>query len=436
LCLFIVTLAYTSAQQLPPAPADGTCEAGKSYKQDCNTCVCGPNGKLGACTLLACPPRSKRSPATSLPPLPADGTCVAGNSYQKDCNTCRCTSENVAVCTEKGCISKRSADPQECSDGQTKQESCNTCRCASGQWACTRKICPGQNRKRRGLPPPPPATPISGSSIGSLSGSANRNRRAPEECSDGETKKEACNNCHCANGLWACTRKFCVDQKRNRRAPEECSDGQTKQESCNTCRCASGQWACTRKICPGQNRKRRDLPPKCTKTLCSSALPDLDRKRRAPEECSDGQTKQEECNTCHCANGLWACTKKFCVEENRKRRDTGPPAINPPCVKTFGCRTKDRHRRETQECKVGDFKMDNCNTCNCIQLGDGTKDWACTKLACPPNEPRARREAETCAAGDIKQEDCNTCKCTKLGDGKTAWACTRKHCPPRTRRDV
>jgi len=36
----------------------------------------------------------------------------------------------------------------------------------------------------------------------------------------------------------------------NERA-KECNDGETKMADCNTCRCASGRWACTKKLCYG-----------------------------------------------------------------------------------------------------------------------------------------------------------------------------------------
>lgn len=37
-----------------------TCEPGKSFKSDCNTCRCHESGKFAACTLKACP-REKRA---------------------------------------------------------------------------------------------------------------------------------------------------------------------------------------------------------------------------------------------------------------------------------------------------------------------------------------------------------------------------------------
>ncbi|CAH1383099.1 unnamed protein product [Tenebrio molitor] len=33
------------------------------------------------------------------------------------------------------------------------------------------------------------------------------------ECKEGESKKEECNSCRCANGLWVCTRKACAPRK-------------------------------------------------------------------------------------------------------------------------------------------------------------------------------------------------------------------------------
>lgn len=35
-----------------------------------------------------------------------------------------------------------------------------------------------------------------------------------EHCNGDDTKTEDCNNCVCANGKWACTRKLCHSVKR------------------------------------------------------------------------------------------------------------------------------------------------------------------------------------------------------------------------------
>ncbi len=68
--------------------------------------------------------------------------------------------------------------------------------------------------------------------------------------------------------------------------------------------------------------------------------------------CVDGDSKMEDCNTCTCLEGNWACTAIGCDDTD------GPPT----------------------ECEDGDTKMEDCNTCGCI---DG--NWACTEIGCDPD---------------------------------------------------
>ncbi|XP_025829606.1 serine protease inhibitor I/II isoform X2 [Agrilus planipennis] len=76
-------------------PAEGKCEPGKSYKVDCNTCVCGDSGVL-ACTLALC--LDKRSAAS-------DAECAYGETKHIDCNSCSCTKNGYWACTRMACIS-------------------------------------------------------------------------------------------------------------------------------------------------------------------------------------------------------------------------------------------------------------------------------------------------------------------------------------------
>ncbi|XP_049943013.1 serine protease inhibitor I/II [Schistocerca serialis cubense] len=73
---------------------------------------------------------------------------------------------------------------------------------------------------------------------------------------------------------------------------------------------------------------------------------------QAEQECTPGQTKKQDCNTCNCTpTGVWACTRKGC-----------PP-----------------HKREIS-CEPGTTFKDKCNTCRC---GSDGKSAACTLKACP-----------------------------------------------------
>jgi hypothetical protein len=124
---------------------------------------------------------------------------------------------------------------------------------------------------------------------------------------------DGCNTCTCTNGTYACTDMACLTDAG---IAKSCTPGASRPagDGCNTCSCsATGEWLCTR-------------------TACSV--------------CSPGETKQQDCNTCSCANGQWACTYLAC-----------PPA----------------------QCSPGQTMGDTCNTCTC-----NGGQWACTTRACPP----------------------------------------------------
>ncbi|XP_078001190.1 uncharacterized protein LOC144453723 isoform X8 [Glandiceps talaboti] len=70
-----------------------------------------------------------------------------------------------------------------------------------------------------------------------------------------------------------------------------CEHGSTRQEDCNTCYCSNGQWACTEMGCPQVNCEHEG------------------------QLYTQGSTRQEDCNTCFCSNGQWACTEMGCPQE-------------------------------------------------------------------------------------------------------------------------
>merc|ERR1712142_573298 len=106
-------------------------------------------------------------------------------------------------------------------------------------------------------------------------------------------------------------------------------------DDCNTCHCANGVWACTMMFCGGKKEEA---------------------------VCADGETKMDDCNTCHCANGVWACTLMFCGG-----------------------------------------KKEDCNTCACAGLGD-ENFWLCTMMRCPEKRAISVDGASTCiSAGGTMQ---------------------------------
>lgn len=93
------------------------CEPGTSFKSadGCNDCFCSDNG-MAACTLRFCffenpVTKTKRQsnneelPVSELAPGTPGFTCNPGKSFKYQCNTCRCdTTGQSAACTFKFCI--------------------------------------------------------------------------------------------------------------------------------------------------------------------------------------------------------------------------------------------------------------------------------------------------------------------------------------------
>jgi len=163
-----------------------------------------------------------------------------------------------------------------------------------------------------------------------------------------------------------------------------CKEGATKEadDGCNTCTCTEGAWACTEMACPACNTDA-DCPEgqQCDAGICVDSTP----------ACKEGATKEADdgCNTCTCTEGAWACTKKLCQCEVD---DCGPKPGMP-----------------NKLCSDG---VTMSGPGDCVLNEDGTCAWEI--IECPAE----------CKAGETKEVDCNTCTCA---DG--AWACTEKVCP-------
>ncbi|KAJ8976395.1 hypothetical protein NQ317_003945 [Molorchus minor] len=137
---------------------------------------------------------------------------------------------------------------------------------------------------------------------------------------------------------------------------EECQEGQSKTEVCNSCRCIKGQWACTKMKCI---------------------------QKREAVQCHDGEAKRVDCNTCTCANGVFACTRNLCVSKKEKLslrnstiscQDPSGKSQSQRCaVKSSRSRRKLRYSEDAPffaDLKVtpsapNDFFKVDCNTCYC-----------------------------------------------------------------------
>ncbi|XP_029731726.2 kielin/chordin-like protein [Aedes albopictus] len=105
------------AKRLAAKSMEKQCEPGTSFKHSdgCNDCFCSDNG-MAACTLKFCffeepTTKSKRQvnndelPVSELAPGTPGFTCNPGKSFKYQCNTCRCdTTGQTAACTFKFCI--------------------------------------------------------------------------------------------------------------------------------------------------------------------------------------------------------------------------------------------------------------------------------------------------------------------------------------------
>merc|ERR1712168_1196052 len=340
----------------------------------------------------------------------------------EDCNNCVCMN-GAWACTMMLCPGKKTA--VACQDGDTKMEDCNNCVCTNGVWACTMMFCGGKKEEA--------------------------------VCVDGETKMDDCNTCHCAGGVWACTLMFCGGKKEEKsevcigaggtrqcfpaKRSQGCALGETKKEDCNTCACAGlgdeNFWLCTMMHCPEKRAISVDGASTCISA--GGTMQCFPSKKQEPE-CSDGDTKKEDCNTCVCSGGVWACTYRMCLgtwaEKKRDESCTAGKAYKIDCnwcicdagewlctLRTCGSNLNALTKRSEVGfrgvCQNEAVKYKDCNTCVCVN-----GEWMCTMRMCYAIGKRDEA-MPACADGDSKMEDCNSCAC--MGG---QWACTFMMCHP------
>jgi len=128
-----------------------TREPGATWKEDCNTCSCLPNGQF-ICTIALCPPKTTVETKCQ---DSSGATREPGATWKEDCNTCSCLPDGQFICTLALCPPKTTGGMEvvgtKCQDssgatrepGATWEEDCNTCSCLpSGQVGCTFVLCP------------------------------------------------------------------------------------------------------------------------------------------------------------------------------------------------------------------------------------------------------------------------------------------------------
>ncbi len=190
-----------------------------------------------------------------------------------------------------------------------------------------------------------------------------------EQCVEGKTKKQKCNTCVCVDGAFFCSRKKCdlgkpgvseqVEQQQHEHMMEkvgptvtkkgwgtrkkpislsDCSSGMTKSIDCNQCICAVGKWACTKRSCIALTLREKasytdgsvikqvdtlvenpdmDGEMNSCNTNVSSNTPTLNSSQHemisVSEDCSEGNTRQLDCNQCVCHYNSWSCTHLTCA---------------------------------------------------------------------------------------------------------------------------
>lgn len=161
----------------------------------------------------------------------------------------------------------------------------------------------------------------------------------------------------------------------------ECDKGKFYFDGCNNCECIKGDYACTRKSCPPEPAQTTISSPEVTQSpLETSTL---------NPACDKGQTFFDDCNTCICMGGKYACTRKRCPLEPSQSTTLLPEATRSPILQN-ALPEVTLSPLETSTlnpaCDKGQTYFDGCNHCFCA--GD---KYGCTlkdcdeQLASPPS---------------------------------------------------
>jgi hypothetical protein len=138
------------------APDGRVVAVGGSFNDGCNDCTCLPDRGL-VCTARACLPDAGRPDAAGPATCRTDDgrEFAQGVRFMIDCNTCVCGADGRIVCTEIWCGDDAgrpdAAGPTSChtEDGRTLRpgegfnDGCNDCVCRDdGRLVCTTRFCP------------------------------------------------------------------------------------------------------------------------------------------------------------------------------------------------------------------------------------------------------------------------------------------------------
>ena len=360
-----------------------TCEEGKTWKQDCNTCSCR-NG-MAACTKIACPTPT---------------TCKSEDDCSKD-EFCRqkVGGKGISPCLEEKTCVKKSNVGEKCSG---KVLPCHRAMCRSGL------VCKNDD---------PTVADVGGKCVEEV---------LPPKCEEGKTWKQDCNTCSCRNGMATCTEMACSTKCKS---DDDCG----KEEFCKPDLGGNGfspcleTMTCVKKSKVGEKCSGKVLP--CHRAMCRSDLvcknddpTIMDAGGKCQEKvgavCKEGTTWKKDCNTCSCSNGRALCTMMACVPDNAACRTDGD------CSRDEFCRQKqNKHdsrasspcleeRQCVKKADVGETCSGYMPACFANRCREGLmcKNEADPRIADIPGVCREEVVAE-CKEGKKWEKDCNTCSC-------------------------
>lgn len=102
--------------------------------------------------------------------------------------------------------------------------------------------------------------------------------------------------------------------------------------------------------------------------------------------CEPGDTMMQDCNTCTCMDGQWACTEIGCEPDTGNDDDAACDPLQDP--------------------------SDDCNECSCV-----AGEWACTDLGCGGSTGHIDFD---CDPDEDQSNECIACECLASGQ----WLCS------------
>lgn len=386
-----------------------------------------------------------------------DLTCPEGATLFNDACGCGC----VLPGTEP-----------ECTDGDEERVECNDCICVDGAWACDDNdcsLCPDPDDPNVTYASDDPDICMVADLAACPEGTEFFDNYCgcgcvgdgTTECSDGDTRREECNDCVCVDGAWACDAQECAScpdledpgvtwfgfsEEECAAVLFECEPGEIAFGEWCGCGCIEQEVFCPDEEEPNVDYVSRD-PAECA-LIDDLSCPD----GATPfndacgcgciggAECTDGDVREEDCNTCTCSGGIWTCTGLDCTELCLADCGVGCPAPEymlcgedgdlycNECV--MDC--YDVAESDDPEVCVDCPTTDDPGVDRVIYASTDLMECAVIDLGCPPSFIGFENQCgcgcveyapTECAAGETLNEGCVSCSCL---DGY--WDCDASAC--------